>query len=160
MAFIAGALFMWWFMRAPAAPMPESRYINLKQYTDLFPAPATFPVIRYHVVETVETKIDTVRVPINRTEPYRLFYGDIDINRDRINIGLWNPTISQFEIDQFTIPQRDWQFHSTVTALANQTIWIRADATIRYKRIEIGAEAGYQYHLGAYAAGVIRYRIW
>lgn len=149
-------------MRNPAPADPQTQYISLDMYNNMFDMPSLPPVpdYRFIVFETVKTDTITIRVPADRIEqPPMVWYGDIDVNRDRINLGLWNPTDLRYEVQQFTIPQRNWAFEATATALLNENLWIRADAGIRYKRLTIGAEAGYHNSIGTYAAGVIRYRI-
>ena len=149
-----------WFIRQPKTVEPITEYISYSTYERMFPTPARFsaPDYRFIVHETVETRIDTVRVPVNRSEPFRLFYGDLNITPQNVRIGFWNPNTLQFEVDHFDIPRSNWGFEPSVSFVYGSTFIARSNVMVRYRSVRFGAELGYLHDFGGYWGGVLSVR--
>lgn len=138
--------------------IPDTKYISYKTYESLFPKPEIFsvPDYRFIVNEIIETRLDTVFVPINRQESYRLFYGDISFDNNNISLGFWNPTLLRFEVDTFKIPQKKWGIVPSVSMVYGSDFILRGNFAVRYNNFHIGIESGYIHGYGNYW-GIVSY---
>ena len=113
-AFFAGAGLTYLLMRSPEPPRPETQIISAKTYEQMFNVPERFrpPPSRIYITPTVtETRIDTVRVPVDRpASELRLFYGDLTVRPGEVQFGTFNPATRQWEAQRFAVPEPRFRF--------------------------------------------------
>ena len=129
------------------SPEPKTEYISYQMFENMFPdlGLGSVPDYRFYVVEKIETKIVEVKVPVNMPSDFRVSWGDLNLHNRYVDIPLWNPKTSQWEVDRHYYPVRNWGANGFITFTSDFSshIQVRLNPYIRYKRLYFGAEVGH-----------------
>ena len=114
---------------------PATKNITISTYEAMF-RPTSFNAPRLNtvhiVVNPVETRVDTVRVPVARNrDDLRLFYGDLTIDRNQVTLGTFNPNTATWSAQVFDIPAP--RFTHDLTIQAGWPQQIELSTTLRHR---------------------------
>ena len=144
---VIGTILGWFLFSSNGStePLPDRTGMSVNSFNKVFHTPKLPPVVdrRFYTIDKVETRVDTVEVPVKMyEEPFRLLYDNsITITNDEVRLRTWNPNFSRYEADVFRVPEKKWStslsgsvFRSWSGGL-NAGIGGNIDFEIRYRKV-------------------------
>ena len=144
-------------------PLPEAKteYISMGTFNETFSQPERFHSPHLGrlliVTDTVETKPQIVDIPVthlDRSRDLNLFWGDtVTVESDRVQLGFFNTASGQWQIQQYDIPVRPWDFYSDLWI--GYPLQLEAGMTLAHRSGVFGrVKAGYLQFNGTPYLGV------
>jgi hypothetical protein len=156
LSFIAGFALCYFINRSPE-PQTITNEITLHDFNHMF---RTQPKadIKTIVRDSIQVRIDTVKVPVDRGGDFRLYYNNIRISGNTVMIPLWNPTLGRYEIDSFTIPVKRWSNGIGISGyrMLPDGYGVEIDGFVRYRAISAFGRVGYNPIWNEYALVGVR----